>query len=161
MSYHLWNIASVPRLTLTLENLEANPAGGRHELLVQLARRWSEARPPSILTFREYDQYRVKCGHSLAERIAAYDEELSRYHTRLCELRTQAGEIAALAETEGIDDSIVVQLPERAAALVTECEQRLAAWSEEKRSLLREPEEVGLDLSDVIAQARNLLAACR
>jgi hypothetical protein len=161
MSFKIDNTAPVARLTLTMEHLEANPAEGRRELLVQLARRWSDARPRSMLSFQEFDQHGVGGAASLGERLAAYDEQLQRYQHRLLELRAQADEIADLAASEGIDDSILAILPDRAAALVCECEKRIADWEVEKQRLLREQEAPHLDLSDVIAQARNLLTASR
>jgi hypothetical protein len=161
MSFKIETTAPVARLTLTMEHLEANPAEGRRELLVQLARRWSESRPRSLLSFQEFDQHAVGGGLSLGERVSAYEEQLERYRHRLRELRTQADEIADLAASEGIDDSIIAILPERASTLLSECEKRIADWDEERQRLLREQEASPLDLSDVIAQARNLLAACR
>jgi hypothetical protein len=151
---------SVPKLTLTFEHLEANPDGGRHELFVQLARRWTNAKPCPIVSFREYDQYRLTRTRSLVERVAAYDVELDDYRQRVVTLQKQAEEIEDLARSEGIDDSMVLHLRDRAAALVAECRQRCDEWEGEKSRLLREPAETSLELSDVIAQARTLLLAC-
>lgn len=151
---------SVPRLTLTIEHLEANPDGGRLELFVQFARRWTEAKPCPIVSFREYDQFRVARTRTLVERVAAYDAEIEGYRHRLLMLQRQAEEIAELAQAVGIEDSLVGHLQERAATLIAECEQRRGEWEEEKSRLLRDPCETSLELSDVIAQARNLLAAC-